>query len=151
MYIPCVNGIFPPQVYVPCVMTVSVSWMSFWLDHKAVRKGCLSNLITSTFVPENVPGCPFLSKTSYCAGARESCPRGDHSAGNVHNSGIWYFAKKIFSSQLTYSPTRPASKTHCPRWPTRKPSTCGPGCVSSLSSVLFWSMLLSTTHPGGQI
>ena len=23
-------------VYVPCSMTVSVSWMSFWLDHKAV-------------------------------------------------------------------------------------------------------------------
>ena len=78
----------PPQVYVPCVMTVSVSWMSFWLDHKAVRKGCLSNLITSTLVPENVSRFPILSKTSYCAGARESCPRGDHSAGNVHNTGL---------------------------------------------------------------
>ena len=79
---------FPPQVYVPCVMTVSVSWMSFWLDHKAVRKRCLANLITSTLVPENVSRFPILSKTSYCAGARESCPRGDHSAGNVHNSGL---------------------------------------------------------------
>ena len=167
------------QVYVPCVMTVSVSWMSFWLDHKAVRKGCLDLiLITSTLVPENVSGCPILSKTSYCAGARQSCPRGHHSAGNVHNSGFDILQKEnafhltyqqshtqvikhilqkklIFipriSDQNPYSPTRPASKTHCPRWPIRKPSTCGPGCVSSLSSVLFWSMLLSTTLPGGQI
>ena len=28
---------FLVTVYVPCSMTVSVSWMSFWLDHKAVR------------------------------------------------------------------------------------------------------------------
>ena len=167
------------QVYVPCVMTVSVSWMSFWLDHKAVRKGCLDLiLITSTLVPENVSGCPILSKTSYCAGARQSCPRGHHSAGNVHNSGFDILQKEnafhltyqqlhtqvikhilqkklIFipgiSDHNPYSPTRPASKTHCPRWPIRKPSTCGPGCVSSLSSALFWSMLLSTTLPGGQI
>ena len=27
---------FLVTVYVPCSMTVSVSWMSFWLDHKAV-------------------------------------------------------------------------------------------------------------------
>ena len=27
---------FVVTVYVPCTMTVSVSWMSFWLDHKAV-------------------------------------------------------------------------------------------------------------------
>ena len=27
---------FIVTVYVPCSMTVSVSWMSFWLDHKAV-------------------------------------------------------------------------------------------------------------------
>ena len=51
------------QVYVPCVMTVSVSWMSFWLDHKAVRKGCLANLITSTLIPENVSRFPILSKS----------------------------------------------------------------------------------------
>ena len=29
---------FLVTVYVPCSMTVSVSWMSFWLDHKAVSK-----------------------------------------------------------------------------------------------------------------
>ena len=29
---------FLVTVYVPCSMTVSVSWMSFWLDHKAVRR-----------------------------------------------------------------------------------------------------------------
>ena len=28
---------FIVTVYIPCSMTVSVSWMSFWLDHKAVR------------------------------------------------------------------------------------------------------------------
>ena len=90
------------QVYVPCVMTVSVSWMSFWLDHKAVRKGCLDLiLITSTLVPENVSGCPILSKTSYCAGARQSCPRGHHSAGNVHNSGFDILQKEN-AFHLTY-------------------------------------------------
>ena len=29
---------FIVTVYVPCSMTVSVSWMSFWLDHKAVSQ-----------------------------------------------------------------------------------------------------------------
>ena len=32
---------FLVTVYVPCSMTVSVSWMSFWLDHKAVSFGKL--------------------------------------------------------------------------------------------------------------
>ena len=27
---------FIVTVYIPCSMTVSVSWLSFWLDHKAV-------------------------------------------------------------------------------------------------------------------
>ena len=28
---------FLVTIYVPCMMTVTVSWFSFWLDHKAVR------------------------------------------------------------------------------------------------------------------
>ena len=31
------DGVPNVQVYIPCSMTVSVSWLSFWLDHKAVR------------------------------------------------------------------------------------------------------------------
>ena len=27
---------FLVTIYVPCSMTVTVSWFSFWLDHKAV-------------------------------------------------------------------------------------------------------------------
>ncbi len=27
---------WPEEIYVPCSMTVTVSWFSFWLDHKAV-------------------------------------------------------------------------------------------------------------------
>jgi hypothetical protein len=27
---------FVVTIYVPCSMTVTVSWFSFWLDHKAV-------------------------------------------------------------------------------------------------------------------
>ena len=27
---------FVVTIYVPCTITVSVSWMSFWIDHKAV-------------------------------------------------------------------------------------------------------------------
>ena len=32
------DGVPNVQVYIPCSMTVSVSWLSFWLDHKAVGK-----------------------------------------------------------------------------------------------------------------
>jgi hypothetical protein len=28
---------FIVTIYVPCFMIVIVSWMSFWIDHKAVR------------------------------------------------------------------------------------------------------------------
>ena len=40
---------FIVTVYVPCSMTVSVSWMSFWLDHKAV------SMIIYQFLSKNQP------------------------------------------------------------------------------------------------
>ena len=33
---------FIVTIYVPCFMIVGVSWMSFWIDHKAVRKSLRS-------------------------------------------------------------------------------------------------------------
>ena len=36
---------FIVTVYIPCSMTVSVSWMSFWLDHKAVSSPIIPVMI----------------------------------------------------------------------------------------------------------
>ena len=61
---------FVVTIYVPCMMTVSVSWMSFWLDHKAVS---LFKILL------------LASHTSYIPGSCPRCSRCDHPAGNVHN------------------------------------------------------------------
>ena len=43
---------FLQTIYFPCFIIVIVSWMSFWIDHKAVSQ--------STYSPSCVYGVPFL-------------------------------------------------------------------------------------------
>ena len=57
------------STYVPCSITVSVLWISFWLDHKAVRN----------------PMFFFILKMS-ALGASKSCSRIDDTFSHVINS-----------------------------------------------------------------
>ena len=64
---------FLVTVYVPCSMTVSVSWMSFWLDHKAVsRQQC-----------KPLASWDKLNSAGPCPGS----PGRDDPAGHVHHPG----------------------------------------------------------------
>ena len=104
---------FIVTVYVPCSMTVSVSWMSFWLDHKAVSEIFLNFPLFHFPLSRSQPG--------------------------------WHWE---WRPCWPCRPPRPAYRTPCPPWPTPRPSTSGPGSVSSLSSGPCWSMQWWTTPPG---
>ena len=66
---------FLVTVYVPCSMTVSVSWMSFWLDHKAVWP------ITNIFSYEHYHTHSINSGSCSCSSG------GDNLAGHVNHAG----------------------------------------------------------------
>ena len=87
---------FIVTVYVPCSMTVSVSWMSFWLDHKAVS--CPGPGDINTIIIINIPLWAWHSGGQYdiiwfsilthnLPGSRPGGSRGDDSAGDVHHPG----------------------------------------------------------------
>ena len=75
-------------------MTVSVSWMSFWLDHKAVRSPDedIHNMIGVDFEQNFVfSKVDHVNKTFAHVphpGPSKGCFRGDHSPSNVYNTGF---------------------------------------------------------------
>ena len=130
---------FIVTVYVPCSMTVSVSWMSFWLDHKAVRGPGDINTIIIINIPLWDP--------------RLQRPICDNPI-LTHDAQLSRFPPGLLSGwRLCWRcpPPRPASRTPCPPWPTPRPSTSGPGSVSSLCLVLSWSTRWSTMPRGMSI
>ena len=82
----------------------------------------------------------------------------DHFTSNVHNTGATLAQTKFIEFlPLTeffltcFHSSRQASRTRCPLWRTRRPSTSGQGSVSSLSSARSSSMPLSIMRQGGKM
>ena len=80
----------------------------------------------------------------------------DHFTSNVHNTGATLAQTKFIEFlPLTeffltcFHSSRQASRTRCPLWRIRRPSTSGQGSVSSLSSAHSSSMPLSIMRRGG--
>ena len=124
---------FIVTVYVPCSMTVSVSWMSFWLDHKAVSQNIIIQLSSLTFPRE-----------ATLAANRDNLILNPNTQF-ARFPPVWLWGWPLC---WRCPPPRPASRTRSPPWPTPRPSTSGPGSVSCSCFQLSWSMLWSTTLLG---
>ena len=78
-------GYYLIQIYVPSVLVVLLSWVSFWLDASSVPARVSLGLLT------------ILTMTSQMSGASASLPKVhmDHSLSNY-----WPFARRIYRSSV---------------------------------------------------
>ena len=118
---------FIVTIYIPCFMIVIVSWMSFWIDHKAVSwlhtKNVLlanSNAVVHTRASSRLSTCPesrFTHPSCFAFVQRFLlvCP--------------WASPPCLPCPPLKHPSTAP-----CRPWRTQRPLTCGVVSVSLLSS-----------------
>ena len=104
---------FIVTVYVPCSMTVSVSWMSFWLDHKAVSMIIYHILIThqpTHQVPARVAlgVTTLLAMSTTQASIQNSLPPVAYTKAIDVWSGVCVFF--VFSALLEYALVNYASR-----------------------------------------
>ena len=102
---------FLVTVYVPCSMTVSVSWMSFWLDHKAVSGNPLSTRNKFVFqVPARVAlgVTTLLAMSTTQASIQNSLPPVAYTKAIDVWSGVCVFF--VFSALLEYALVNYASR-----------------------------------------
>lgn len=92
---------FIVTVYVPCSITVSVSWMSFWLDHKAVPARVSLGVIT------------LLAMSSTQASIQNSLPPVAYTKAIDVWSGVCVFF--VFSALLEYALVNYASRSDAQR------------------------------------
>jgi len=92
---------FIVTVYVPCVMTVSVSWMSFWLDHKAVPARVALGVTT------------LLAMSTTQASIQNSLPPVAYTKAIDVWSGVCVFF--VFSALLEYALVNYASRSDAQR------------------------------------
>jgi len=92
---------FVVTVYVPCTMTVSVSWMSFWLDHKAVPARVALGVTT------------LLAMSTTQASIQNSLPPVAYTKAIDVWSGVCVFF--VFSALLEYALVNYASRTDAQR------------------------------------
>ena len=90
---------FIVTVYIPCSMTVSVSWMSFWLDHKG-------NFQVPARVALGVTTLLAISTTQ--ASIQNSLPPVAYTKAIDVCSGVWVFF--VFSALLEYALVNYASR-----------------------------------------
>merc|ERR1719189_2129785 len=88
---------FVVTVYVPCTMTVSVSWMSFWLDHKAVPARVALGVTT------------LLAMSTTQASIQNSLPPVAYTKAIDVWSGVCVFF--VFSALLEYALVNYASRS----------------------------------------
>ena len=104
---------FIVTVYVPCSMTVSVSWMSFWLDHKAVSiiiHHILIHQPTTHQVPARVAlgVTTLLAMSTTQASIQNSLPPVAYTKAIDVWSGVCVFF--VFSALLEYALVNYASR-----------------------------------------
>jgi len=92
---------FLVTVYVPCSMTVSVSWMSFWLDHKAVPARVALGVTT------------LLAMSTTQASIQNSLPPVAYTKAIDVWSGVCVFF--VFSALLEYALVNYASRSDAQR------------------------------------
>jgi len=92
---------FIVTVYVPCSMTVSVSWMSFWLDHKAVPARVALGVTT------------LLAMSTTQASIQNSLPPVAYTKAIDVWSGVCVFF--VFSALLEYALVNYASRSDAQR------------------------------------
>jgi len=92
---------FVVTVYVPCTMTVSVSWMSFWLDHKAVPARVALGVTT------------LLAMSTTQASIQNSLPPVAYTKAIDVWSGVCVFF--VFSALLEYALVNYASRSDAQR------------------------------------
>jgi len=92
---------FIVTVYIPCSMTVSVSWMSFWLDHKAVPARVALGVTT------------LLAMSTTQASIQNSLPPVAYTKAIDVWSGVCVFF--VFSALLEYALVNYASRSDAQR------------------------------------